>query len=125
MLLYDVICENCSYREEDFEKSYSIDFPVKCPSCKKKKLIKDYSSPHALPGFHVKEIKEAGQQAELNKKTMGNELWEKKKDEMLGEHGRKQRETPKPWYWSEGQEKPLDVSKIADTEKFIATGEKD
>lgn len=124
-MYYDVSCENCQYKEKDFQKSYSIDFPVKCPSCKKKKLVKDYSSPDALPDFHVKDIKEAGQQAEANKKAMGKELWEKRKDEMLGEHGRKKKETPKPFYWSEGQEKPLDVGKIKDVDRYIATGEKD
>lgn len=123
MPYYDVICKKCEYRETDLFKAYSDKYP-KCPVCGKARLEKDYSTQQALPGFHVKEIKTIAQQVELNQKILGKEQWQMKKDELLGEHGKKQQSAEKPFYWDKDQEKPLDVTKIKDTKKFIETGDK-
>lgn len=123
MPYYDCYCPSCKHKEIDLFKGYNDKYP-KCPICKKTRLEKDYSTQQALPGFHVKEIKTVAQQVEANKKVLGNEQWQKKKDELLGEHGKKQQEAEKPFYWDKDQSKPLDVTKIKDTAKFIQTGEK-
>lgn len=120
MSYYNVICNNCKYEEEDFEQSITKNFPAKCPSCKKKKLVQDYSIPKDITG-HVYEIKTALQQSEKNIKDMGKEQAQIKFDNLPQT---KKKKAPKPWYWSEGQEKPLDITKIKDTKRFIETGEK-
>jgi hypothetical protein len=97
-------------------------WPIKCPQCKKKKLERDYGVP-IVPVIQDKTPKTVGQQAEANKKAMGNEQWQKKRDELLGEKGRQQQATPTPWWRPEGS-KPLDVTKIKDVQKYIETGEK-
>lgn len=119
---FDVICSKCGYKEKDYEKPYSLDFPIKCHSCNKKTLIKDYSSPDALPDFHIKEIKSLAQQSEFNEKKLGKEQISKKRDTMMTDFDKKKEKAEKPWYWSENQTKPLDVSKISNISEYIEHG---
>lgn len=122
MAYYYTICEVCDYQDEDFEKPMSVDFPVKCPSCKKKKLIQNYSIPKNTI-YKDSTPRTIGQQSDLNKKKMGKELTQLKEESMLTEHDKAKKNAKKPWYWSENQTKPLDVSNLNIT-KYVETGEK-
>lgn len=124
MPLYDVICTNCNFSQTDFEKSIHVDLEtVKCPSCKKRKLLQDYSKPKPMI-LRDNTPKTVGQVAERNAKIMGKELHQLEGEKILGEKGMKKKKAETPWWRPEGS-KPLDVTKIKDTAKYIRTGEKD
>jgi hypothetical protein len=94
--------------------------PVKCPACKKKSYGQNYSEKRLVLNDGV--VKELGQQAERNRKAMGEELFNLTLENMQDEKTKRKKKLPKPWYRS--GDKPLDLSKIKDKKKFIETGEK-
>lgn len=121
MSWYDVRCEACGLAQVDFEQPMSVGFPTKCPKCKKKKLVRDYSTP---PSLVIQDLtpKTVGQQAERNAKKNGSELQDIKCKEVLGEAEYNKRKAPPP-FWRKTR-KPLDLTKVRDTAHYIKTGEK-
>lgn len=122
MPLYDGVCQSCGH-EQEIEKSMSVDFPVRCPGCRKKKFVQDWSKPKSLI-LRDGTPTTVGQQAERNAKEMGKELAARKADELLGEKGAARKKAPAPW-WRKPGDKPLDLSRVKDTRRYIDTGEKD
>lgn len=114
----------CGFKDPDFEKPMSINFPLKCPSCKKKTLVQDYSIPKDTI-YSDLTPKCIGQQVERNKKAMGQEQCQLKEESMLTEHDKKKAKAKKPWYWNKDQKKPLDVSTIKNIGDYIEHGVKD
>lgn len=55
---------------------------------------------------------------------MGPELCRLEEEKLLGPAGLARRNAPTPW-WRDGADKPLDVSKVKDTTRYVMTGEKD
>lgn len=122
MSYYDVKCEGCAFEQIDFEQPMSVGFPTKCPGCKKKKLVRDYSRP-CNTVFMDKTIRTVGQQAEHNQRKMGAELHALEAKKVLGEAEHARRTAPPP-FWRKNKKKPLDVSKVKDLNKYIETGDK-
>ncbi len=120
MSYYDVKCEACDFAQIDFEQPMSVGFPTKCPGCKRKKLVRDYSRPWDTV-FMDKTIRTVAQQAEANRKRDGEELHSLKAKEVLGEAEYARRTAPPP-PWRKNKKKPLDLSKIKDTSEYIRTG---
>jgi hypothetical protein len=125
-MIYPVRCRKCDYANPDYEIWWSElpqdNFPVKCPSCRKKQLVRDWGEPSDCI-IRDNTPKTAGQDAERNAKLLGKELTQKKAEEVLGDKTMAKRNAPTPW-WREPNSKPLDVSKVKDVKRFIETGEK-
>lgn len=69
---YNFVCEKCSYSFVEFWHVSEYDQKVKkckCPSCKSKKVNRDYSNYNVVGS--VKAIKTIGQLAEANAKKLG------------------------------------------------------
>lgn len=113
---YNMICEDCEH-EEILTKSIHLPFPANCPKCKSKKYRVNFAKSRTT--FWDKTIKTVGQQAEKNRKDMGEELYQRKIEELGGNKPK-----PKtPWWRKEGS-KPLKVEDIKDVRKYIETGDK-
>lgn len=121
MSWYDVKCEGCGHEQLDFEQPMSVGFPTKCPKCRKKKLVRDYSRPWDTV-YMDRTIRTVGQQAEHNEKKLGQELHDKKCREILGAEEYERRKAPPP-FWRKSK-KPLNLNKIKDINRYIQTGQK-
>lgn len=139
--LYQYCCKKCGHECEDFRFRFEGG-PTKCPECKAKaphfrQLIGD-----GIIGRVKNQPKTVGQQAEINNRKLGKEQMElmaeaEKKQKRSGWEGRLpegarvvergEAVTP-PWrdgtFGIPAMEKPLDLSEIKNTEKYIRTGEK-
>lgn len=141
MPTYEYACDNCSHGYEEF-RSISKPHPKKCPKCKQPygdKFRQVYGTPNFIMANQPTTV---GQQAEINAKRMGKERMQMMQDAAKQRKSKFKGKLPAgakinttgsdepPWFRSgviKGTEKlakPLDVSKIKDTEKFIRTGEK-
>ena len=124
MPTYEYLCSNC---EERFEAAQSIkDKPLKrCPKCGKHKLVRQFGTPE----FFVMgaEPKTVGELAKRNTGKMSQHEYvdrlanDEKRYEKLTGKKKKKKKAPKPW-WRD-TDKPLDLSKIKNTQKYIETGE--
>lgn len=123
MSLYDVKCEACGHTQVDFEQSITVGFPTKCPACRRKKLVRDYSRPCELV-IQDGTPKTVGQAAERNQKAWGKELSDIKAQKIIGEKEFARRTAPPP-FWRKNSKKPLDLSKVKDATRYIQTGKKD
>ena len=119
MPYYDLICDNCNFQQE-LEQSIHEALPTVCPQCKGETLRQDYAS----KSFIVQDAdpKTVGQQAERNAKKLGSEMADIEARKIAGPATIAKREAPTP-FWREPGSKPLDVSKIKDVNKYIATGD--
>lgn len=116
MPLYDMVCPDCDHRYE-LEQSIKYDLPYTCPACDGKNLTQDYGRKSLTINDGVPRT--IAQQAEQNAKALGTEKMEEMRTEskkLLG------RDKPRPWWRDE--DKPVDLSKIKDVNKWIATGDK-
>lgn len=124
MPLYDLACSACGHR---FEHYQSIHLPLRrdCPICKGETLEQDFSAQRLASSVCLVygEPTTVGQQAELNRKKMGEELFRLKEEEEAGPYLVAQKKAPTPW-WREPDSKPLDVSSIKDVARYVETGEK-
>lgn len=118
---YNLVCTKC---EHAFEHIQPMKDPMlrKCPKCRALALEQDFSQKNVIVNDGVPRT--VGQQAEYNAKKAGKQVHEALAEQMLSEQTKKKKNTPTPWFREKGS-KPLDVSKIKDTTKFIMTGEKD
>jgi len=126
---HEYSCNNpdCNAVFEEWLPFGTIKRRKKCPTCKKHTLGTNYSTTVIYyPGIH--EAKTVGQCAEINRKRQGKELCEKMVDEDAYYGPRKAGLKQIPW-WRSGKhgttksEKPIDLTKIKDTDKYIMTGE--
>lgn len=123
--IYEFWCEACG---DVFEWWLTMKQkkPKRCPSCKKNKLCQSYTT-NVICNF-IESANTFGKAAEINAKRVGIEnLREMERCDPLYEQRQKQKQLP---WWRKGNinglkkmEKPLDVSKIKDKEKYIVTGE--
>lgn len=143
MSTYNYVCEKCNYRCSK-ERPIGTPHPKKCPKCKTKYsddgegYHQDYSTLNVISVI-MGQPTTIGQQMEMNEKKRGRELSEitlresEKNKKKVGK-GRKvdtKKEGETPW-WRNGviddlpkMDKPLDLSKIKDTKKYIETGLKE
>lgn len=124
--IYEFWCEACG---DVFEwwLTMSQKRPKRCPSCKKNKLCQSFST-NVICNF-LESAKTFGKAAEINAKRVGaSNLKEIESADPLFQHREEQKKNV-PW-WRKGKieglkkmDKPLDVTKIKDKQKYIMTGE--
>lgn len=141
----EYVCERCNGNFEEFFSSISADHPAKCPDCGEAYGEVFRQVYHGGIGLVKGEPKTFGQQAESNAKRLGKEGMRKLKEEdrtryhsggFTGElpqggsaAGRPSGKSASPWYRSgkipglQKMDKPLDLSKVKDTTKYVRTGE--
>ncbi len=119
MPYYEFSCESCSYNFE-IKLSFSESHPTKCPKCKKKKLIQIYDGNTIVC---MKGGDTIGHIGESNWKKSGGKIKEKM------QKNKEIKESKIPW-WRSGKvsglskkEKPLNLSKIKNINRYIETGE--
>lgn len=117
---YEFYCEDCKIAQE-ITQSILLPLPEKCPKCNSDKWSQRYTG--GLDGFVEQEATTVGQLGERNARKMGKERHDKKCDELLGPTKVAQRDAPRPWWRDD--DKPLDLSKVKNTERYIKTGRKD
>ena len=138
MPTYQFICESCGELEE-FTQSIHDDLPTACPSCgeaESSQFHQIYDGENFV--FCRGEPTTVGQQAEVNAKRVGKEQMAQMAEQydVSSRKGRETMKLPKgakrlkegtkykrPW-WRD-TDKPLDVTKIRDTKKFILEGKKE
>ena len=125
MPTYEYKCDACEYSFE-IEQSIHAKHKKTCPKCKKKKLYQVFGTPYVYC-YNVTTI---GQWAEKNAKTKGKGKDQKSMREKIADAGLSKKEDAKnnPW-WRSGEvkglkkmEKPLNLSKIKNTKKYIEEG---
>jgi putative FmdB family regulatory protein len=140
MPTYNYACSECNYELDAVQKM--ADAPlVSCPNCHNDKLVKQLTAPAYCKTS--KTCKTVGQQAELNAKRLGasglemlameDRIAKAKGREVFKDELRKagvqgtvlDRPKETPWYRDGVSEKPIDLTKIKDTTKYIKTGETD
>lgn len=123
MPTYEYQCSNC---EHGFYAAQSIkDEPLKrCPECKKHKLVRQFGTPEFfVMGAEAKTV------GELAKRNTGKMSADQYVDRLEGDKVRyekltgkkKKKKPPKPW-WRD-TDKPLDLKKIRNVQKYVETGE--
>lgn len=140
MPVYEFRCDACEHAYSEF-LALTAERPKKCPACGDKKSFGQvFSVPNTIVRGQPKTI---GQAAEENAKRVGKEQMEMMFDPELPQNkkpagkgrlpkGAKRVDTSKaetPW-WRDGTvpgvpklDKPLDVKKIKNVQKYIRTGE--
>jgi putative FmdB family regulatory protein len=119
---YDFRCDACGHEREITQSIHDpLPDPGKCPNCKKREWRQDFRRKSLI--LRDGDPKSVAQQAERNRKAMGEEQHQMKVDELLGPAGRAKRDAPAPW-WRDKGSKPLDLSKVKNTQDYIMTGEK-
>lgn len=128
---YSYACGKCEHKFEDYHLM-SEPHPKKCPACGKNSLGQSFDN-HNITGVVYGNPTTIGQQAELNTKRLGREQHQRMVEQDFQSRKLKSPTEPKvetPWYRSgcidglEKLDKPLELSKIKDTKKYIETGEK-
>lgn len=144
MSTYNYVCEKCSYRCSQ-DRPIGTPHPKKCPKCKAKYsddgegYHQDYANLNIISVVKGQPTT-VGQQMEINEKKRGRELSEitlsqsEKGKKKITSKKRKvdtAKEGETPW-WRNGviddlpkMEKPLDLSKIKNVDKYIETGIKE
>jgi putative FmdB family regulatory protein len=118
-MLYDYICESCNHESVDVQQSIK-DSPKKvCPSCKKHKLRRVFST--GIGGFVKGGSGTVGSLADANAKANSsqiNEMESKKKE------SRPQKE--KRWFDNSGSATPKDISSMSKKQKsdYIMKGKR-
>lgn len=118
-------CENCKVVIEKWltMNSYRC---KKCPNCGKNKLFQLFTTMgHTM---FLESAKTFGKAAEINEKREGKEKMQVMFENDPVGQAKKKQESNIPWWRKKAEgnkerKKPLDVSKIKDTEKYIITGE--
>lgn len=124
MPTYALQCSACGAAYEHIQ-SIKDRLPTRCAECQSEGLTQDFSGYRLSNGFAivVGEPTTVGQQAERNARSMGGELAAKEAEKILGAKGLAKRDAPTP-FWRESGSKPLDLSKVSDVSRYVATGEK-
>ncbi len=124
-ILFEYQCEACQ-EVFDFWLTMSQKRPKKCPSCGKHGLNQLFTT-NVICNF-IESAKTFGKAAEINAKREGKAGIERmeENDPVKIEQDKQKKNTP---WWRSGKhgtkkrDKPLDISKIKDTQKYIETGE--
>lgn len=125
---YAYRCLTCEHEFEDFHLM-SEPHPKRCPKCGKK--ISQIFDNHQVTPLCYGNATTVGQQAEENTRKLGREGHQKMVEADCKARKLKSPTKKKelPWYRDGSVEgtkrldKPLNISKIKDTKKFIETGE--
>jgi hypothetical protein len=131
----------CGYAE-DVYLDYSDELPRNCPECGKGEsegFGQDYSQNRPVGWVYgFDNARTFGQVSEYNHRRLGKELSEKMQEEASRPRkspwsklpGAAEPEKPETPWWRDGSvpglkpmEKPLDLSRVKDTEHYIQTGE--
>lgn len=123
MPTYPMVCDACGL-EEEIVQSIHLDLPTLCPRCGENAYRQDFSKPRLASEVVLIDgpPTTVGKQAELNAKKMGKEQVQQKAEEILGPKGMAKRNAPIP-FWRKS-DKPLDLTTVKDTRKYIETGDK-
>lgn len=137
MPTFEYRCKKCLEDTEQFYNTYNVKHPTKCKSCggKLERLC-------SLPVLSIKgqsRVNTVGQLAEQNSRKLGKEQIQLLEEERLArpEFSGKlpegatpvKRETAELPFWRNGEDgakksdKPLDLAKVKDVQKYIKTGE--
>jgi putative FmdB family regulatory protein len=138
MPTYEYECDKCSHHHEEF-RGLSEPHPTKCPGCSEAYGDAYHQVYHPGIAIVYGQPTTVGQQAEINAKRVGKERLQ----EIAAEENAKRGFTGKmpkngklvkqkgatPW-WRQGKvaglapmDKPLDLKKVANVQKYVETGE--
>lgn len=123
IIAYHYYCDKCSKNYK-----YIVDFEQRlddyaCPQCHEKLKYKG-GTDIAISSIGNCGYQSAEKISDQNKKRIGEEAYKKMCEADPVVKGRMDwKKEEKPW-WRAGMDKPLKLSEIKDTEKYIMTGEK-
>lgn len=80
MAIYNYQCENCDYKLEVHQTPKTYKLLKKCPSCKKNKLVRDYSEMNV---YYYNECRTVGIKAERNSNPSSVEFQDRKRQDKI------------------------------------------
>lgn len=134
MPIYVYECEKCKHSMEELQ-SFEDKPLVKCPSCKKNKLIRVPQVPYVAVKLANSEINTLGHLAarntEINREKFREEAERKEEERMNtplfgGKFKRQKKEKPKRPWWRDSDKPDKSLAKLTpkQKQKYILTGEK-